>query len=133
MQVVGVEMEDIELVRAAPQAIEHDQMIDQRILATAVEPQRDLAARFQRGRGARVAAGEQRDLVPESDQFLGQVRNNPLGAAIKPRGTTLMQGSDLRDSHDTNCALALLKEAARDMAHHVNEASPPIVPDRTTA
>jgi hypothetical protein len=39
-----------------------------------------------------------------------------------------MQGSDLRDSHDTNCALALLKEAASDMAHNVNEASPPTSP-----
>ena len=48
--------------------------------------------------GDRVAAGEQRDVVSEVDQRLGEIRNNPLRSAMQPRWHALVQRRDLGDS-----------------------------------
>src|SRR5579863_1681477 len=113
-----MKVQDIELVGAAPQAIEHDQMIDERVLGSLVEPQRHLAARFQRGRGVRIATGEKRNLVPQLDQFLGHVGNHPLGTAVEPRRATFIKRRDLRDSHDYE--RSCLRRSPEDSVHHVN-------------
>ena len=51
----------------------------------AIEPQRARPERLELRRGARIAAGEQRDVVAERDQFLGQPMNHAFGAAIQLR------------------------------------------------
>ena len=99
MQIVGVEMQDVEFMCSAPYPVKHREMMDQWILTAHVETQGGATARFQCGRGLRVAAGKKRHLVPKPDQFLGQIRHDPFGSAIEPRRTTLIKRSDLRDFH----------------------------------
>ena len=53
----------------------------------------------QLGRGPRVAAGEQRDLVALANQLLGQVRDDALGAAVARRRHALDERRHLRDAH----------------------------------
>src|SRR5215510_3616349 len=47
----------------------------------------------------RVAAGEQPDLVPQPNQFLGRIGDDPLRTPIQLRGAALVKRGDLRDSH----------------------------------
>jgi hypothetical protein len=42
-----------------------------------------------------------RDVVPELDKILGQVRNHTFCTAIEPRRYCLLQWSNLRDPHQT--------------------------------
>src|SRR5262249_52349357 len=57
-----------------------------------------LTTCLQVGRGSRIAACEQ-DNVMERNQFVGQPRNNALGASIKLRRNGLSQRGYLRDLH----------------------------------
>src|ERR1700758_2855614 len=47
----------------------------------------------------RIAAGEQRDIISQRYQFLGQPVYHSLGSAIKFGGNSLRQRSNLRDAH----------------------------------
>src|SRR6516165_11106293 len=51
------------------------------------------------GRGLRIAAREQDDVMSERDQFVAQPRNNTLGASIKLGRNGLGQRGYLRDLH----------------------------------
>ena len=51
--------------------------------------------------GARIAAGEQRDIVAESHQLLGEPGNDALGAAVQFRWDGLGQRCNLRDTHES--------------------------------
>jgi hypothetical protein len=46
MQIIGVERHDLELIGALAHAIEHDQVMYERVLAPAVEAQRAAVTRF---------------------------------------------------------------------------------------
>src|SRR5262249_59879954 len=61
------------------------------------EPQRAPATGDQPRRGPRITARKQRDVVSRSDELLGQVRYDPLGAAVQPRRDALVQRRDLCD------------------------------------
>src|SRR6516165_3994189 len=50
-------------------------------------------------RGLRIAAREQNNVMSECNQFVGQPRNNALGASIKLRRNGLSQRGYLRDLH----------------------------------
>src|SRR5499433_4291206 len=54
---------------------------------------------LQVGRGLRIAAREQNNVMSECNQFVGQPRNNALGASIKLRRDGLSQRGYLRDLH----------------------------------
>jgi len=57
-------------------------------------------ARGLEGRGGlRIAAGEQRDLMPLADQFLGQMGDDALGAAVTAGRTTFVQWGNLSNPH----------------------------------
>jgi hypothetical protein len=90
VQVVGVEVQDVELVRLPPHAVEHYQMIDEWVFDAAVEPQRRVAAGDQLCAGIRVAAREQCHLVAEPNQLLRQVEHHTLGAAVELRRTAFV-------------------------------------------
>src|SRR5262249_21759250 len=98
-----MEVEEIELLVIAFPAhpLEHDHMQRIGITHRAVEAQRLRPRRLQSARGLRGAAGEQCDVVPERDEFLGQPVHHPLGAAIKLGWNSLRQRSNLRDAHLT--------------------------------
>ena len=51
------------------------------------------------GRRDRIAARKQRDVVAERHQFLGQVGDDPFGAAIEPRRHAFDKRRDLCDFH----------------------------------
>ena len=66
-----------------------------------VETQRAGPHRLELGRRARVAAGEQRDIVTEGHELLGEPGNDALGASVQFRWDRLGQRCNLRDSHVT--------------------------------
>jgi hypothetical protein len=51
----------------------------------------------------RIAAREQDNVMSERNQFVGQPRNNALGASIKLRRNGLSQRGYLRDLHAQSC------------------------------
>ena len=66
-----------------------------------IEPDRLIAHRHQLGLGLRVGAGEQGHLVAQVDQRVGQVGDDPLGAAIESRRHGFVQRRDLGDPHSS--------------------------------
>src|SRR5215469_3522715 len=67
---------------------------------------------LQVGRGLRIAACEQDNVMSERNQFVGQPRNNALGASIKLRRNGLSQRGYLRDLHAQSCLETRLGFAA---------------------
>src|SRR6185503_12046390 len=63
------------------------------------EPQSLRHAGHEFGGRDRIPAGKQRDVMAERHQFLGQVGDDPFGAAVKPWGNAFDQRRDLRDFH----------------------------------
>ncbi len=99
MKIVRVEMDDIEIIGAACHAMQHHQMVGERIPALGIQPKRPLAARPQRRFGLRISAGEQSHLVSLPNELLREIRHHPLGPAIKLWWTALVERSNLRNSH----------------------------------
>ena len=92
-------MQDVEIARPLIDALQHHHVQRIGIAHRAVEPQRPRPHGFKLGRGLRIAAGEQRHVVAERDQFLGQPGHDPLGATVKFGRDRLGQRRDLRDVH----------------------------------
>ena len=91
MQKMYMKMDDVEFFSAPRDTVQHHQVIWKRIFASRIETQRAIARGSQRRLGLRVAAGEQSDLMTLAYQLFGQIRDDPLGAAVKPRRTALVQ------------------------------------------
>jgi len=73
----------------------------ERILERRVEPERARRARDQLGRGFRVAAREERHIVPQPDELLGEIRDDPFRAAVKLGRHAFGERCNLRDLHRT--------------------------------
>jgi hypothetical protein len=99
VDVVDVEVDRVEFVRSCKQLFEHHQVVRGLVDATPVESQRPPAGRHQPRLRHRVATREQRHLVALVHQFLGEVRHDPLGAAVALRRHALVQRRDLGDLH----------------------------------
>ena len=97
MELIDMEMQDVEVVGALADAIEHQHVIGDRIADAGVEPECLGHAGHEIGRRDRIAAREQRHVMAEANQFLGQVGDDPLGAAVKSWGDAFHQGRNLRD------------------------------------
>jgi hypothetical protein len=69
-----------------------------------IEPDGPLAWRDESRHGARVAASEERDVVPTPNEFFGQPRDNAFGPAVETRWNTFVKRRDLRDSHALSTA-----------------------------
>ena len=82
VQQVDVEMQDVELVGAAAHLVEQDHMVRDRVLDMRVEPQGHFRDRHQLGRRDGIAAGEEGDVMPLMDQFLGDIGYDTLRPAI---------------------------------------------------
>ncbi len=76
-------MNDVELGGTAEDLLQHGQMVGQRVSTALVQAERARRARDQSRPGDRITAGEQRHVVPEVDQRLGQERDNPFRAAVE--------------------------------------------------
>src|SRR5947209_18743503 len=98
--VIEMKVQKIELVGAPPHVLQHVQVQRERVADRAVEAQRARREWLKLGRRARIAAGEQRDLVPERDEFLDEPVNDPFGSAVKPGRNGLRQRGNLRNVHE---------------------------------
>jgi hypothetical protein len=85
-----VEVQHVEVGGARDHLLDHREVRRDRVGAAA-EAQRRRRARDQLGARRRVAAREQRHVVPEVDQRLGQKMDDALGAPVQLRGHALMQ------------------------------------------
>ena len=71
MEVVGMEVQDVELVRTLADPFQQHRGVRERIEDSRVESQRSRSTRHQLRRTHRVPAREQGDTVALSNQFLG--------------------------------------------------------------
>ena len=101
MKLIDVEMQDVELIGAARDLVEHQHVIGDDIADVGLEPQGAGNARHKLGRRDRIAAREQRHVVPELDQFLGEVVNDAFGPAVGFRGNAFNQRRNLGNTHRT--------------------------------
>ena len=99
MELIDMEVQDVEVGGPLPDAVEHQHVIGNRIAHAGVEAQSLRHAGHEFGGRDRIPAGKQRDVMAERHQFLGQVGDDPLGAAVKPWGNAFDQRRDLRDFH----------------------------------
>ena len=102
MKVVGMKMDEIEMVRVAQQLLEHHEVMRQGILARGIEPQRLWSCRDEPCLGHRVASGEQSDLMSARNELLGEIGDDPLGSSVELRRHALEQRSDLSHTHPDN-------------------------------
>ena len=80
---VDVEMQEIELVPAQMKLVQHGKVSRQvRFQRRRVEPNSLVAHRNQSRPRMGLRTREQRDLVPKLDESVGQMRHDPLGAAV---------------------------------------------------
>ena len=86
-----MKMDDVEFFGAPRDAVQHHQVMRKRILASRIETQGAIARRSQCRLGLRVPTGKQSDLMTLTKQLFGQIRDDPLGAAVKLRRTPLVQ------------------------------------------
>src|SRR5262245_28052079 len=101
MQVIDMEVQYVELIRDPHELVQHDHVVGNGVVSFGLEPQRRPAARYEVCVRHGIAAGEQGDVVTEGDELFGQIGDDALGSTVEPRGHTLHQGRNLRDSHST--------------------------------
>ena len=100
LQRFDVEMQDVEFVRPFPDVVEHREMRGHvRFERIRVEPDGLVPHGNQARLGRRICAGEERDVVPELNQSIGKICNDPLSAPVQPGRSRLVQRRDLRNSH----------------------------------
>jgi hypothetical protein len=103
-KIIEVEMQHVEFGGTLSHLFQHGHMQRHRIAHRIVQAQRTRPHRLELGRGLRIAAGEQRDVVAKRHQLLGEPGNHSLGSAIQFRGNRLGQRCNLRNTHE-NCLL----------------------------
>src|SRR5262245_10082632 len=100
-------MNDVEGRGALKNSLQHHQVERSRVGVPAIQPDGPVAYRNQLRAGSRVAAGEQRDLMPLPDERLRKVGNHTLRPAVQLGRNTLEKRSYLCDSQgffdDTHC------------------------------
>src|SRR5262249_46251563 len=101
--VIEMKVQQIEIVSPLANSLEHGDMQRIRVADRAVKTQCLRPTCLQVGRGLRIAAREQNNVMSECNQFVGQPRNNALGASIKLRRNGLSQRGYLRDLHAPSC------------------------------
>src|SRR5262249_6540723 len=99
MKVVGMIMNDVELLGSSRDTIEHDQMVDQRIEHARIKTQSLRADRFQWCTRFGISARKQGHIVATANEFFGQVGDDLFGSAVEARRTSLVQRCNLRYLH----------------------------------
>src|SRR5262249_41212582 len=111
--VIEMKVQQIEIMSPLANSLEHGDMQRIRVADRAVKTQCLRPTCLQVGRGLRIAAREQNNVMSECNQFVGQPRNNALGASIKLRRDGLSQRGYLRDLHAQSCLETRLGFASR--------------------
>jgi hypothetical protein len=76
-------MDDVEFGGALGDRLQHDQMGCQVVTHCLVEAQGTRPRRYELCLRHAVAAGEQRDVMPDGGELVGDIGNDALGAAIE--------------------------------------------------
>src|SRR5215470_7801769 len=111
--VVEMKVQQIEIMSPLANSLEHGDMQRIRVADRAVKTQCLRPTCLEVGRGSRIAAREQDNVMSERNQFVGQPRNNALGASIKLRRNGLSQRGYLCDLHAQSCLEIRLGFASR--------------------
>ena len=99
VQQVEVEVQDVERRSLPADPIQHHQVMRQRILHAGIEAQRDVGAGDQARGRFRIRSGEQRDIVSKLNQFVREVSDDALGAAVAAGRHAFDQRGNLSDAH----------------------------------
>src|SRR5262249_18303201 len=97
--VIEMKVQQIEIMSPLANSLKHGDMQRIRVADRAVKTQCLRPTCLQVGRGLRFAAREQDNVMSERNQFVGQPRNNTLGASIQLGRNGLGQRRYLRDLH----------------------------------
>ncbi len=101
MKLIDVKMQDVEIVSATRDPVQHQHIIGNDVADARFEAKGAGHTGHEFSRRDRVAARKQRHLMPESDQFFGEIVNNSLCPAIGSRGDAFDKRRDLGDTHIT--------------------------------
>src|ERR1700677_680814 len=74
-------------------------MVCERVFALRIKPQSPRARRHEPGIRYRISAGEQSDVVTQTDEFFCEPGHNPFGSPIQTRRNALVKRCHLSDSH----------------------------------
>ena len=96
---VDVEMQNIEIIEAAIDLIEHHDMIRCHIPDQGIETEGRFRTLHQLRGGNRIAARKQCHVVTQPHQLLGKIGDDTLGAAVKLGWTAFCQRRNLSDFH----------------------------------
>jgi hypothetical protein len=88
MKLRDVKVDDIELVSALGDLLEHQDVGRERITTAGVKPQRVRPYRNQTRLRLGIAAGEESHFVAEPHELVCQECNNSFGASVQARGNT---------------------------------------------
>jgi hypothetical protein len=97
--VIHVEVDQVELAGALAHLLHQQHMRRNGVADRRIQAQRPWPGGHQGRSGSRISTCEQRHLMPERHQFLGQERHNPFGAAVEFGWNCLVERSNLGDSH----------------------------------
>src|SRR5581483_4591954 len=116
-EIVHVAMDEVELLGPFEYLRQLHHVKRERIGDAVVQPERARHRRHQRRRGARVAAREERDVVPAAHLFLDQVGDDALRTSVEGGRHALVEWSDVSDAHawanlQTNCQRVGAAQAA---------------------
>src|SRR5262249_4110059 len=99
MHEVCMEMQNVEACGEAFYLFQHRQLIRNMVADPRIDAKGLLTTRHQPTGGLGCPARKERDLMPLRHEFLGEVGDRAFGAAIKARGHTFDEGSDLSYFH----------------------------------
>ena len=114
--IVDMQMNDVEIVAAAGQLLQHEDMRGQVIPHALVQAKRLGPGGMEPCLGRAVAAGEQRHFMAKSHHFVAEIGDDALGAAIKLGRNRLHQRGNLGDLHRTPCPRAQHAPLSDDQA-----------------
>jgi len=83
----------------AANLLDHQREVGERIAHPGIQAQRVRRAGDEMGGGFRIGAREERDVVPQPDQLLGEVGHDAFRSAIELRRNALGERSDLGNLH----------------------------------
>ena len=99
MQPIDMRVDDIEFGRVPGHRFQQRRLGNHRVRPWAAEAKSPRPNGMKLGGGLRIAAGEQRHLMPEAHQLIDQPRHHALGAAVKLGRNAFGQRRYLGNSH----------------------------------
>jgi hypothetical protein len=100
MKLIDMEMQDVELVGAFADAIEHKHIIGNWILYVRIKPQRGRYTWHEARRRDRVATREKSHIVTKANELFAEIRDDPFSSTICSRRHALDERCDLGNLHE---------------------------------